>query len=162
MEKKTISIRRILDEALELELKSEYFYRSAAKEYEGSDAQMIFLQLAEEEAAHQKLVTRLASSNPDEFIVQVLPMDSSLIRKFGESPEFANNPDMQHVLRFALRMEETAVHYYKELGKAAIGPLVDVLQELEEMEISHVKRLSRLLDETTSVQADDLVELHAQ
>ncbi|MES0489954.1 MAG: hypothetical protein ABUK01_08190 [Leptospirales bacterium] len=161
MEKKATSIERILDEAMELEKKSEYFYRSAAKEYEGSDGQMVFLQLAEEEAVHQKLITRLEASSPEDFRVQVLKIDFSPIRMFGESPEFANKPDLEHVLRFALRMEEVAVEYYRELGKVAIGSLIGVLKQLEEMECSHVKRITRLLDDAVLNKVDDMAELHA-
>ena len=162
MNKKSTSIQRILDEALELEVKSEYFYRSAAKEYEGADGQMLFLQLAEEEASHQKLVTSLVTSRADDYRVQVLPIDFSPLRMLGESPEFANNPDMEHIIRFALRMEETAVLYYQELGKVAIGKLVGVLKELEEMETSHVNRLRRFLNDIVMIQVDDMAELHAQ
>ena len=159
-----LSSTDLIDVAVQTEVRGEEFYRSAAKAAADEPAQQLFSYLADEEIRHREVFQGLSS---DIMAVEVddTTWDEALgyIAATVDSAFFQADAPIQAVpladsvvgmLRQAIAFEQQTILYFytlRDLVRAQSRGLIDrILAE----ERSHVRRLSTMLSERRSEEAE--------
>lgn len=158
---KQMTIEEVLNRAKQVEKTAESFYRIASKRFEGTEMQMLLIQLAEEEEGHQDDVEDIKNKYKSD-----LQLDS-VVEIYGETQfldkfeGIAQEGTIEAVANFALQMEHAAVESYQSLADNSSGQLKKVFQELADFERTHVSKVSRLIKDLDLDYEDEPEEFHA-
>lgn len=162
MPEKSTTLQEVLDQAKQIEAVSEKFYRKSAERFEGTDVQMLFLQLADEEAGHARHVNQIelaagtvAAKNNHFNAPQTLTLD------FSDLQNLTEEGNMSDVAKFAYRLEKAASENYRILAESATGEEKEILLRLAAMEERHTKAMKKLVDELDMSLESDPGEFHA-
>jgi rubrerythrin len=161
MNDKKWSLQDIINETILIEEMSEKFYSMCAHRFQGTEMQMLFLQLAQEEAAHQKYVESLTSKYKNIQIKEEVTFDKTNAVNFSNIDELLKTGNMKSVVAFALVMEKASAENYGVLLHQIKGEGKDLVEKLFEMETNHIKSLERALRELELDIKTDPEEFHA-
>jgi rubrerythrin len=111
----------IFKNALELEVQAEIFYERAAETTDNDESRMVFLELADMEGGHARLIVDRFKDTDFGKLFDADAWLNELEAETGKLPMEINdliaNGDMRSVLDFALKMETDARDNYQHLSE---------------------------------------------
>ena len=141
-----ISLQEVIDFAIEREETAYQLYKRAAELTISPAARKMFEELAEEEAAHKDVFSKIDPDKIDELRVCKLP--EVTIGQYLKDVPFHPQMTYQEILAHALKTEESAYQLYK----AAAGMTDDIklqktLLAFAEVELGHRRKIEAMYDE---------------
>jgi rubrerythrin len=137
--------QEVMKFAVEKEIKSFNFYKSAGERANYSGAKEMFLELAKEEEGHRKLLENFSMEKVAQ--VAIKPIPDLKISDYMTEMEF--RPDMPYadILRMGMKMEEHALKLYNDMKDSSKD---EVLKKffifLANEEAKHKLRLEKIYD----------------
>lgn len=156
-----LTIDDVLNRAKMVEKTAEEFYRIASQRFEGTEMQMLLVQLAEEEAGHQDDVDDIREKHAKDLVLNDRVEIDGEVKFLDKFEQIAREGTIESVARFALEMEKAAVASYGQLAKSHSGDLRKVFQDLTDFEKTHVDRIERIISDLSLNIDDDWDEFHA-
>lgn len=144
-----MTIDKVLESAIRLEVQSERMYRDAAESIRTPGGRALLEELAEEEVRHRDMLEGVRSSGDHGRIgAGAAPLDLR-IAEFLREPPLRADSTTQDILLFAIKREQNAVDLYTRMAALYAGTsAVPVLQRLVLEEKHHKERLEREYEET--------------
>lgn len=144
-----MTIDKVLDTAIRLEIQSERMYRDAAETIDTPGGRALLEELAEEEVRHRDMLEGVKASG-DHGRIAAGPAPSDLrVTDYLQDPPLGPDSTTQDILLFAIKREQNAVELYTRMTQLYKGTTaVTVLQRLVLEEKLHKERLEREYDET--------------
>ncbi len=141
-----ISLKEVLDFAIELEEDAYQRYKRAAELTESPAARKMFEELAQEEATHKHV---FSSVDPDKIEeVNVCKIPEATISKYLKSVPFRPEMSYQEILTYALKAEEDAYQLYKAAAGSTDDPkLQKTLLTFAEVELGHRRKIEALYED---------------
>jgi rubrerythrin len=143
-----MTIEKVLELAIRLEVESERMYRDAARATETPGARALLTELAEEEVLHRQMLEGVRTSGDQERIgAGPAPADLRTADYLVDPPVTAESTT-QDLLLFAIKREQSATDLYARMTQIYAGTTaVPVLERLVLEETQHKVRLEREYDE---------------
>jgi rubrerythrin len=140
------SLDEILEFALEREDAAYRLYLNAAKKTANPSARKIFDEMAEQEAAHKRLILKLDKGKIADYTFVKVP-DLGISEYLVDIP-YNDSMTYQEILVFAMKSEEKAYRFYLEAQNMTDDPeLKQLLGMLANEEQKHKFRLESLYEE---------------
>jgi rubrerythrin len=140
------SLDEILEFALEREDAAYRLYLNAAKKTANPSARKIFDEMAEQEAAHKRLILKLDKGKIADYTFVKVP-DLGISEYLVDIP-YNDSMNYQEILVFAMKSEEKAYRFYLEAQNMTDDPeLKQLLGMLANEEQKHKFRLESLYEE---------------
>lgn len=141
-----ISLKEVVDFAIEQEEGAYQRYKRAAELTENPGARKMFEELAQEEAMHKEVFSRVDPEKIEEVNVCKIP-EATIGRYLKEVP-FHPQMTYQEILTFALKAEENAYQLYKTAAGMTEDPrLQKTLLAFADVELGHRRKIETLYDE---------------
>jgi len=141
-----VSLKEVVDFAIEQEEGAYQRYKRAAELTDSPSARKMFEELAQEEATHKEVFSKVDPDKIEE--VHVCKIPEATIGKYLKEVPFKPQMTYQEILTYALKAEENAYQLYK----AAAGSIEDVrlqktLLTFAEVELGHRRKIEALYEE---------------
>lgn len=141
-----ISLKEVVDFAIEQEEGAYQRYKRAAELTESPAARKLFEELAQEEATHKEVFAKVDPDKIEE--VHVCKIPEATIGKYLKEVPFHPQMSYQEILTFALKAEENAYQLYKVTAGMIEDPrLQKTLLTFAEVELGHRRKIESLYDE---------------
>lgn len=141
-----VSMKEVLDFAIEREETAYQLYKRAAELTESPSARKLFEELAQEEATHKDVFTKVDPDKIEEVNVCAIP--EATIGKYLMDVPFHPHMTYQEILTYALKSEESAYQLYKAAAGMTEDPkLQKTLLTFAEVELGHRRKIEALYDE---------------
>lgn len=141
-----ISLKEVIEFAVELEEGAYQRYKRAAELTESPAARKMFEELAQEEATHKEVFSRVDPDKIEE--VNICKIPEATIGKYLKEVPFHPQMSYQEILTFALKAEENAYQLYKTAAGMTEDPrLQKTLLTFAEVELGHRRKIEALYDE---------------
>jgi len=143
---KFVTMEEVIAFAVEREETAYMLYSLAAKLSKSAAAKKMFQELADEEAAHKTVFSRMDSEKVEHHKFCRIP-EASISMYLSDVPF---RPDMtyQEILVYALKTEENAYQLYKAAAGMTDDPsLQKVLMNFADVELGHRRRIEQLYEE---------------
>jgi len=142
------SFEKLVEFAVSKEEEAASFYEFLASVTEKKHIRKLLEQFAREERAHKKVFENLGKKGPfpgGEH--RPHPMDDMKISDYLVDQPFDPKMDFQDTLILAMKREEKAYHFYRDLaGRMEDTRMADLLMRLAEEEARHKSRLEEEYD----------------
>ncbi|CAH2031856.1 ferritin family protein [Trichlorobacter ammonificans] len=141
-----ITLKQVVDFAVEREEIAYQLYKRAAELTESPAARKLFAELATEEATHKEVFSRIDPDKIAEHNSCALP-EATIGRYLREVP-FHPQMNYQEILTFALKAEEEAYQLYKAAAGMTEDPVLQkTLLTFAEVELGHRRKIEGLYNE---------------
>ncbi len=141
-----ISLKEVIEFAVELEEGAYQRYKRAAELTESPAARKMFEELAQEEATHKEVFSKVDPDKIEE--VNICKIPEATIGKYLKDVPFHPQMSYQEILTFALKAEENAYQLYKTAAGMTEDPrLQKTLLTFAEVELGHRRKIEALYDE---------------
>jgi rubrerythrin len=141
-----ISLKEVVAFAVEQEEDAFQRYKRAAELTESPAARKMFEELAQEEATHKEVFSKVDPDKIEEVNVCKIPETS--IGKYLKSVPFHPEMGYQEILTYALQAEENAYQLYKAAAGMTDDPrLHKTLATFAEVELGHRRKIEALYEE---------------
>ncbi|SJZ54185.1 Rubrerythrin [Trichlorobacter thiogenes] len=141
-----ISLKEVVDFAIEQEEGAYQRYKRAAELTESPAARKMFEELAQEEATHKEVFSKVDPDKIEE--VNVCKIPEATIGKYLKEVPFRPDMGYQEILTFALKAEENAYQLYKAAAGMTEDPrLQKTLLTFAEVELGHRRKIEALYEE---------------
>jgi rubrerythrin len=141
-----ISLKEVIDFAIEQEESAYQRYKRAAELTESPSARKMFEELAQEEATHKEVFSKVDPDKIEE--VHVCKIPEATIGKYLKEVPFQPQMTYQEILTYALKAEENAYQLYKAAaGSVEDARLQKTLLTFAEVELGHRRKIEALYDE---------------
>jgi rubrerythrin len=141
-----ISLKEVVDFAIEQEEGAYQRYKRAAELAESPSARKLFEELAQEEATHKEVFSKV---DPDKIAeVNVCKIPEATIGQYLKEVPFHPEMGYQEILTYALKAEENAYQLYKAAAGMTEDPrLQKTLLTFAEVELGHRRKIEALYEE---------------
>lgn len=141
-----ISLKEVVDFAIEQEEGAYQRYKRAAELTESPAARKMFEELAQEEATHKEVFSKVDPDKIEE--VNVCKIPEATIGKYLKEVPFRPDMGYQEILTFALKAEENAYQLYKAAAGMTEDPrLQKTLLTFAEVELGHRRKIEALYED---------------
>jgi rubrerythrin len=141
-----ISLQEVIDFAIEREETAYQLYKRAAELTVSPASRKMFEELAQEEAAHKEVFSKVDPDKIDELKVCKLP--EATIGQYLKDVPFHPQMTYQDILAYALKTEESAYQLYKAAAGMTEDPkLQKTLLAFAEVELGHRRKIEAMYDE---------------
>ncbi len=156
-----LTIDDVLKRAQMVEKTAEEFYRIASQRFEGTEMQMLLIQLSEEESGHVDEVGEIRNKYKSTIVFDDKVQIDGEVKFLDKFEKIAKEGSIEAVAKFALDMEKAAVSSYSQLAKSHTGEVKQVFQDLADFEQTHVDNITRMIKSLSLNLSDDDGEFHA-
>jgi rubrerythrin len=140
------TLEEVIQFAIEKEKNAQTFYRSAASLSHYPGIAPLFLEMAEEEEKHEKLLKELP--DPSKLPDRSKPVPDLKISDFLVDLKFSSDMKYQDVMILAMKNEEKSLKFYQAWESKTQDPgLKKLFAFLVEEEAKHKYRLESIYDE---------------
>lgn len=141
-----ISLKEVIEFAIEREEAAYQMYKRAATLTESPSARKLFEELAQEEATHKEVFARIDPARIPDLEQCRLPEAS--IGQYLKDVPFHPQMNYQEILAFSLKAEESAYQLYKATAGMTEDPtLQKTLLTFAEVELGHRRKIEALYEE---------------
>lgn len=141
-----VSLKEVVDFAIEQEEGAYQRYKRAAELTESPAARKMFEELAQEEATHKEVFSKVDPDKIEE--VNVCKIPEATIGQYLKEVPFRPDMGYQEILTFALKAEENAYQLYKAAAGMTEDPrLQKTLLTFAEVELGHRRKIEALYEE---------------
>lgn len=141
-----ISLKEVVDFAIEQEEIAYQRYKRAAELTESPAARKLFEELAQEEATHKEVFSKVDPDKIEE--VNVCKIPEATIGKYLKEVPFHPQMSYQEILTYSLKAEENAYQLYKAAASMTDEPrLQKTLLTFAEVELGHRRKIEALYEE---------------
>lgn len=141
-----ISLKEVVDFAVEREETAYQLYKRAAELTESPAARKMFEELAQEEATHKDVFAKVDPDKIEELHVCKIP--EATIGQYLREVPFHPQMNYQEILTYALKTEESAYQLYKTAAGMTEDPrLQKTLLTFAEVELNHRRKIEALYNE---------------
>jgi len=143
---KFVTLDDVIKFAIEREDTAYNLYKRAAELSTSISSRKMFEELAEEEATHKDVFSKIDEDKADQHKLCTLP-ESSIAKYLADIP-FRADLTYSEILAFALKTEENAYQLYKAAAGMTDDPkLQKVLMNFADVELGHRRRLELIYEE---------------
>jgi len=143
---KFVTLEEVITFAIEREDTAYKLYKRAAELSTSISAKKMFEELAQEEATHKDVFTKIDEEKAESHKLCTLP-ESSIAKYLADVP-FRENLTYSEILAYALKTEENAYQLYKAAAGMTDDPkLQKVLMNFADVELGHRRRLEAIYEE---------------
>jgi rubrerythrin len=143
---KFVTLDDVIKFAVEREETAYQLYKRAAELSTSIASRKMFEELAEEEATHKDVFSKIDVEKAEQHKLCTLP-ESSIAKYLADIP-FRADLTYSEILAFALKTEENAYQLYKAAAGMTDDPkLQKVLMNLADVELGHRRRLEVIYEE---------------
>lgn len=143
---KFITLEQVIQFAIEREDTAYKLYKRAAELSSTIPARKIFEALAEEEATHKEVFSKIDADKVEHHKLCTIP--EKTIATYLADVEFSPDLSYNQILQFALKTEENAYQLYKAAaGMTDDERLQKVLMTFADVELGHRRRLEEIYEE---------------
>ena len=141
-----LSLKEVIDFAVEREETAYQLYKRAAQLTESPAARKMFEELAQEEATHKDVFSKV---DPDKIAeVNVCKIPEATIGQYLKDVPLHPQMTYQEILTYTLKSEEGAYQLYKAAAGMTEDPrLQKTLLTFAEVELGHRRKIEALYDE---------------
>ena len=144
MSEKIKTVKAALAVAIKKEMEAFSLYLSTSKRIASSGTKKMLEELAEQEKGHQKILEKVVQENKYDGLGADIPKTSFGIADFLLASDLKKNATPQEVMIFAMKEEEKAFHFYKDLKEQFSGTeLANLFHRLAEEEKGHKIKLEK-------------------
>lgn len=141
-----ISLKEVVDFAIEQEDIAYQRYKRAAELTESPAARKLFEELAQEEATHKEVFSKVDPDKIEE--VNVCKIPEATIGKYLKEVPFHPQMSYQEILTYSLKAEENAYQLYKSAASMTDDPkLQKTLLTFAEVELGHRRKIEALYED---------------
>ena len=141
-----VTIAEVIKFAVEREDTAFKLYSRAAELSTSIAARKMFNELADEEATHKDVFSKIDADKAEHHKLCTIPEVS--IAKYLADVPFSNEMSYQEIITYALKTEENAYQLYKTAaGMTDDEHLQKVLMTFADVELGHRRRLEALYEE---------------
>jgi len=154
---KFTSIREILNFAIEKEVEAVDFYFELHKNEKMKHHESLFLDFANEETKHKKLLEDLRDSYNDggEISLDTAPVENLGVIEGLKDIEYLSEMDYRDTLILAMKREERAVILYENMTSLAFSETSrEVIRKLATDEKKHLRQLENMHDDYMAKRGD--------
>jgi len=138
---KKMNIDTLLELGIKREEESHKFYKFAAGQTSNKAIKNIFLELAEEELDHKKLLQSF-QNNPQLATMLKAPEKDYHLAEESELPELSDHMKPADALALAMKKEQLAAEYYRNLAQEFSDQKAQELcLNIANMELNHKQKL---------------------
>lgn len=143
---KLVTLDEVVKFAIEREDTAYRLYKRAAELSTSISAKKMFEELAQEEATHKDVFTKIDEDKAENHKLCTIP-ESSIAKYLADVPLRADL-SYSEILAYALKTEENAYQLYKAAAGMADDPkLQKVLMNFADIELGHRRRLEAIYEE---------------
>lgn len=143
---KFVTLEEVIEFAIEREDTAYKLYKRAAELSTSIASKKMFEELAQEEATHKAVFSKVDEDKAESHKLCKIP-ESSIAKYLADVP-FRENLSYSEILAYALKTEENAYQLYKAAAGMADDPkLQKVLMTFAEVELGHRRRLEAIYEE---------------
>lgn len=143
---KLVTLDEVVKFAIEREDTAYRLYKRAAELSTSISAKKMFEELAQEEATHKDVFTKIDEDKAENHKLCTIP-ESSIAKYLADVPLRADL-SYSEILVYALKTEENAYQLYKAAAGMADDPkLQKVLMNFADIELGHRRRLEAIYEE---------------
>lgn len=143
---KFVTLEEVIGFAIEREDTAYRLYKRAAELSTSIASKKMFEELAQEEATHKAVFSKVDEDKAESHKLCKLP-ESSIAKYLADVP-FRENLSYSEILAYALKTEENAYQLYKAAAGMADDPkLQKVLMTFADVELGHRRRLEAIYEE---------------
>ena len=143
---KFVTLDEVIRFAIEREDTAYKLYKRAAELSTSIAARKMFEDLAQEEATHKDVFSKIDEDKAESHKLCTLP-ESSIAKYLADVP-FRENLSYSEILAYALKTEENAFQLYKAAAGMTDDPkLQKVLMNFADVELGHRRRLEAIYEE---------------
>jgi rubrerythrin len=143
---KFVTLEDVIKFAIEREDTAYKLYKRAAELSTSIASRKMFEALAEEEATHKDVFSKIDEEKAENHKLCTLP-ESSIAKYLADVP-FRENLTYSEILAYALKTEENAYQLYKAAAGMTDDPkLQKVLMNFADVELGHRRRVEALYEE---------------
>ncbi|MCE1225876.1 MAG: ferritin family protein [Geobacteraceae bacterium] len=141
-----ISLKEVVDFAIEQEEGAYQRYKRAAELTESPAARKMFEELAQEEATHKEVFSKVDPDKIEE--VNICKIPEATIGQYLKEVPFHPQMSYQEILTFALKADENAYQLYKAAAGMTEEPrLQKTLLTFAEVELGHRRKIEALYED---------------
>jgi rubrerythrin len=143
---KFVTLDEVIKFAIEREDTAYKLYKRASELSTSIAAKKMFEELAQEEATHKDVFTKIDEDKAESHKLCTLP-ESSIAKYLADVP-FRPDLSYSEILAYALKTEENAYQLYKAAAGMADDPkLQKVLMNFADVELGHRRRIEAIYEE---------------
>lgn len=143
---KLVTLDEVVKFAIEREDTAYRLYKRAAELSTSISAKKMFEELAQEEATHKDVFTKIDEDKAENHKLCTIP-ESSIAKYLADVPLRADL-SYSEILTYALKTEENAYQLYKAAAGMTDDPkLQKVLMNFADIELGHRRRLEAIYEE---------------
>lgn len=143
---KFVTLDEVIRFAIEREDTAYKLYKRAAELSTSIAAKKMFEELAQEEATHKEVFSKIDEDKAESHKLCTLP-ESSIAKYLADVP-FREDLSYSEILAYALKTEENAFQLYKAAAGMTDDPkLQKVLMNFADVELGHRRRLEAIYEE---------------
>lgn len=143
---KFVTLEDVIKFAVEREDTAYKLYKRAAELSTSIASKKMFEELAQEEATHKAVFSKIDEEKAESHKLCTLP-ESSIAKYLADVP-FHANLTYSEILAFALKTEENAYQLYKAAAGMTDDPkLQKVLMNFADVELGHRRRIEAIYEE---------------
>ena len=143
---KFVTLDEVVKFAIEREDTAYKLYKRAAELSTSISAKKMFEELAQEEATHKDVFTKIDEDKAENHKLCTIP-ESSIAKYLADVP-FRADLSYSEILAYALKTEENAYQLYKAAAGMTDDPkLQKVLMTFADVELGHRRRLEAIYEE---------------
>lgn len=143
---KFVTLDEVVKFAIEREDTAYKLYKRAAELSTSISAKKMFEELAQEEATHKDVFTKIDEDKAESHKLCTIP-ESSIAKYLADVP-FRADLSYSEILAYALKTEENAYQLYKSAAGMTDDPkLQKVLMNFADVELGHRRRLEAIYEE---------------
>jgi rubrerythrin len=143
---KFVTLDEVVKFAIEREDTAYKLYKRAAELSTSISAKKMFEELAQEEATHKDVFTKIDEDKAESHKLCTLP-ESSIAKYLADVP-LRENLTYSEILAYALKTEENAYQLYKAAAGMTDDPkLQKVLMNFADVDLGHRRRLEAIYEQ---------------
>ena len=143
---KFVTLEDVIKFAIEREDTAYNLYKRAEEISTSISAKKMFAELAQEEATHKDVFSKIDEDKAENHKLCTLP-ESSIAQYLADVP-FRSDMTYNEILTYALKTEENAYQLYKAAAGMTEDPrLQKVLMNFADVELGHRRRLEAIYEE---------------
>jgi len=142
MTAKPTTVKEAIELAIKEEQKAYDLYKNTSEIVNHSGTKLLLLEMAEQELEHRRLLETVIQSEKFDSLGENIPQQSPGITQFLVESELKANASPQEVMIFAIKAEEKAHNFYKDLENHFVGSALETLfRKLAAEERGHKAKL---------------------
>ena len=150
-----VTLKEILNKAIEKEVHAQQLYVSLSQKVKDETARDTFLELAQQEQGHRKLLERYQRGELKEGALGHGQAIDYKIAEHLDQPELSVDMKLQEVFLLAANREMASHDFYLSLAQIhPAGEVKRLLEELAAQELEHKQRVEFLYTEVAFPQTD--------